>query len=286
MADAPSSAFLAAYLARVDLDASLASAPPSAGLLGVLMAAHSRAIPFENLDVVLRRPVSTHPADVAAKLLGAAARRGGYCFEQNGLLADALRALGFAVEPLLCRVRWNKPADAPTPFTHVALRVALPGGAAFLADVGFAGTNSIAPIPLGGAAAALPEGTFRALDGATAPGYTTLQLDVRGEWRDMYMWRTGEAASAPDLAQANFWSFAAPGARFTNELFAARVVGDARHYIVNDVHRVRAGHDGDADVVETVVHDAAQLGRLLRDVFGIDAPAGVAEAWERAYKRK
>ena len=64
---------LAVYLSRLGLDASLATAPPSPALLAQLMAAQSRAIPFENMDVVLRRPVSMHITDVAAKLLGAEA---------------------------------------------------------------------------------------------------------------------------------------------------------------------------------------------------------------------
>jgi N-hydroxyarylamine O-acetyltransferase len=277
---------LLAYLSRLGLEPSLASAPPTAALLATLMAAQSRAIAFENLDVVLRRPVAIGADDVAAKLLGTP-RRGGYCFEQNQLLRSALCALGFAVEPLLCRVRWGKAAGEETPFTHVALRVALPAsGADYLVDVGFAGTNSIAPLPLGGGSTALPEGSFRALDGATVPGYTTLQLELRGEWRDLYMWRTGEAASTPDLSQANLWSYASPTARFTNEFFLARVVDDARHFIVNDVYRVRAALHGAAAPTEEVVRDAAHLARLLEGVFGLDAPPGLIEAWERTYKRK
>jgi len=273
---------LAAYLSRLNLDAALAAAPPSAALLRTLTAAHSRAIPFENLDVVLRRPVSFRPADVAAKLLGAP-RRGGYCFEQNQLLAGALAALGFGVAPLLCRVRWNKAPHEVAGFTHMALRVALPGGgAAFVADVGFAGTNSVAPVELGGAAHALPEGAFRAVEDG---GYTALQWEVRGAWRDLYAWRTGEAAAEADLAMSNFWSFAHPAARFQTQFFVARVVGDARHHILNDVHAVRATLDGASAVEETVVRDEAHLLSLLGGVFGIDAPEGLAEAWARAYKR-
>jgi len=283
---------LAAYLSRLGLEPSLAADPPTPALLAQLMAAQSRAVPFENLDVVLRRPVSMHSSDVEGKLLGAAAgapRRGGYCFEQNVLLRGALEALGFGVEPLLCRVRWNKARGEETPFTHMALRVTLPGeggAAAFLADVGFAGTNSLAPVPLDGAACVLPEGTFRTAVGATAPGYTTLQLEVRGEWRDLYMWRSGEAASAADLEASNFFAHAAPQARFTNELFAARVVGEARHCLINGVYRVREALHGEAAVREEAVRDAAHLLALLGEVFAVDAPAGLGEAWERGFRRR
>ena len=282
---------LAAYLSRLCLDAALAAAPPSQTLLAQLMAAQSRAIPFENLDVVLRRPVSMHISDVSAKLLGAAAgapRRGGYCFEQNVLLGAALAALGFGVEPLLCRVRWGKAPGEATAFTHLALRVATGASAeAFLADVGFAGTNSVAPVPLGGGASALPEGAFRAAEGATAAGYTTLQWQVHGEWRDLYMWRTGEAACQADLEAANFLAHAQPQARFVNEFFAARVVGEegARHCLVNGLHRVRAAAGGEV-LREEAVRDGEHLAQLLGGGFGVDAPAGAVEAWERAYRRR
>jgi len=279
---------LAAYLARVGLDAAAVARPPSAPLLAALMAAQSRALAFENLDVVLRRPVSMAPDDVAAKLLGSA-RRGGYCFEQNVLLRAALEALGFGVDALLCRVRWGKASSEETAFTHMALRVTAPGAAtAFLADVGFAGTNSVAPLPLDGAAHALPEGRFRAVDddAGTAPGYTTLQWEVKGAWRDLYKWRRGEAASAPDLALSNFWSCSSPTARFTSQFFVARVVGDARHHILNDVHAVRRGLDGASAVEEERVVDEAHLARLLDGVFGLDAPAGALAEWARAYQRK
>ena len=280
---------LASYLSRLSLPAALASAPPSQALLAELMAAQSRALPFENFDVVLRRPISMHIGDICSKLLGAAAaapRRGGYCFEQNTLLAAALAALGFGVEALLCRVRWGKAPGEETPFTHMALRVTAAGGQAFLADVGFAGTNSLCPVPLDGSAAALPEGAFRAAEGATAAGYTSLQWQLRGEWRDLYMWRSGEAASPPDLEAANFFSCAAPSARFVNEFFAARVVGEARHYVINSVYRVREAMHGEAAVREEAVRDGEHLRALLGGVFGVDAPAGLVEAWERGYRRR
>ena len=67
-------------------------------VLNGIMAAHVQSIPFENLDVLLGRPISLAPEDIARKLI--AERRGGYCFEHNTLLLHVLEALGFAVVPL------------------------------------------------------------------------------------------------------------------------------------------------------------------------------------------
>jgi hypothetical protein len=143
---------LAAYLRRIGLDDLAANArAPSLDTLTTVMGAQSRAIPFENLDVVLNKKIAISPSAVEQKLVESG--RGGYCFELNQLLASALMALGFTVTPMLCRVRWNKAQDEQTTFTHVALAVKLGGqGSAdggprtYLADVGFAGTNSIAPV--------------------------------------------------------------------------------------------------------------------------------------------
>jgi len=72
-------------------------------------------------------------ASLQAKLVGE--RRGGYCFEQNGLFLEALTALGFQVSPLSARVRIDRPRQLLPPRTHLFLRVAI-AGESWLTDVG------------------------------------------------------------------------------------------------------------------------------------------------------
>ena len=74
----------------------------SLALLAQISSQHLRSIAFENIDVVLRQPISLAPAAMNQKLL--LNQRGGYCFEQNGLLLLHLRALGFVSYPVLCKV--------------------------------------------------------------------------------------------------------------------------------------------------------------------------------------
>src|SRR5262249_26883142 len=124
---------LDAYLARIGYAGP--RAPTAEGLHDV-HAAHALAIPFENLDILLGRGVSLDPARLAAKLVDA--RRGGYCFEHNSLIAAALRELGFIVEILGARVRMGPPRPNLPPRTHCLLRVTI-DGAPWLADVGFGG---------------------------------------------------------------------------------------------------------------------------------------------------
>ncbi len=114
-----------------------------------VVAAHGRSIPFENLDPLLGVPVS----DLSAQALGdklITRRRGGYCYEHNGLLGYALDELGYGVERLAGRVVWMKEPDAPLPaLTHNVLAVTVPDEAGrFLVDVGFGGQTLSSPIRL------------------------------------------------------------------------------------------------------------------------------------------
>ncbi len=286
---------LAAYLQRVGLDpdavaegrAGASAVSERYSLLRAIMAAHSRTIPFENIDVVLGKRVSMADANVEAKLVGA--RRGGYCFEQNTLLRQALEALDYGVRPLLCRVRWGKRPETLTTFTHVALAVAVSGDESeYLVDVGFAGTNSVAPIRLSTVGPqAMPEGHFRVVTGvdhvglsSAGPGggYTGLEMHNRGEWKCLYVFRTEETAIRPDLEMSNWISCTGPAARFTNQFFCCIVVGDTmRYHILNNkfVVRTLAAAEGTASTVEeTEITSAEQLVTLLRDVFGISFGSG------------
>ncbi len=135
----------------IDLDAYFKrigySGPRNASLdtLRELHNLHPQAIPFENLDPLLGRPVKLDPASLQAKLVDGG--RGGYCFEHNSLFANVLRQLGFKVQEATARVRWNVPAGARTPRVHCLLFVDAEGGK-YLADVGFGGNVLTAPLKL------------------------------------------------------------------------------------------------------------------------------------------
>src|ERR1044072_7677391 len=104
------------------------------------MRAHVQAIPFENVDVVLRQHQGISLDVVSAKLVGR--RRGGYCYEQSGLFAAVLELIGYTAHPLSARGR----PRARGPYTHMTLVVDV-DGRRFLADFGF-GAGILAPMPL------------------------------------------------------------------------------------------------------------------------------------------
>jgi N-hydroxyarylamine O-acetyltransferase len=123
------------YLQRIKYSGSLK--PDLETLVGVHRH-HLLHITYENLDVHLGRTLELNPDRAYEKIV--LEKRGGWCYEMNGLLAWALRELGFDLELLACAVgQTNASAN------HLALKVNLERP--YLADAGF-GNGLLEPIPL------------------------------------------------------------------------------------------------------------------------------------------
>jgi len=127
---------IASFLSRIDYRGPLA---PTAETLHALHHAHVLAVPFENLDIHLGRPILLDEEYLFDKIV--TRRRGGFCFELNGLFAALLRGLGFSVTLLASNVG---SAFGPG-FDHLALLVRLEEP--WLADVSF-GDSFIEPVQL------------------------------------------------------------------------------------------------------------------------------------------
>lgn len=147
-----------AYYERIGATATLlplvtANTSSTPGALGVnflrnLMLAHLSTIPFENVDLVLGRPISMHLSDVYDKLIHA--HRGGYCFEQNSLLRAAMVDAGFThIRTLAARAAISDEA-APTGRLHIMNLVTIHGEKQerYLVDIGTSAGIPMAPIKL------------------------------------------------------------------------------------------------------------------------------------------
>src|SRR4051812_11919175 len=123
---------LDAYFARIQWGGPTHA---SYGTLAGMLAAHVTRIPFENLDVLLGKPIRLDMGALQPKLVGA--RRGGYCFEHVTLFAAVLERLGFAPIRHTARVVLVVPRHL-APRGHMLLTVKLPEGT-FVVDPGFGG---------------------------------------------------------------------------------------------------------------------------------------------------
>jgi N-hydroxyarylamine O-acetyltransferase len=110
------------------------SREPTLCTLHQLIFAHSHAIAYESLDIMLGRTPRLDLASLQRKMIFGG--RGGYCLEQNMLFREGLRSLGYKITSLQGRVVRGMAIDAPRPAIHMLLQVDLPDGP-YLADVGF-----------------------------------------------------------------------------------------------------------------------------------------------------
>lgn len=128
------------YAQRIGYEGTLT---PSLATLRDLHRAHLFTVPFENLDIHRSRAIVLDPAPLFDKIV--TQRRGGFCYELNGLFAELLRRIGFGVVQVAAEVALDDGAFGP-PFDHMALLVDA-DGAWHLADVGF-GDSFTEPLPL------------------------------------------------------------------------------------------------------------------------------------------
>src|SRR6266508_6966293 len=122
----------ATYLRRIQY---LKTIKPDAQTLHGLQLAHMLTVPFENLDIGLKRPILLDHEALWNKIV--VNRRGGFCYELNGLFAWLLKEIGFQVTYLNARV-FNREGELGIDFDHLALLVNIPNEPTrWLADVGF-----------------------------------------------------------------------------------------------------------------------------------------------------
>ncbi len=258
----PSSAHrldLDAYLERTGARAPLA---PSAEALADLQQAHVGAIPFENLDILLGRPIALDLESLQAKLV--AGRRGGYCFEHNTLFRAVLERLGFGVTALAARVRVG--ATSVRPRTHMLLRVDLTEGP-FLADVGFGADGPVRSLPLNAGPELWigPTGHRLRQEGAL----WVLEGNTAGEWVDLYAF-TLEPQYPIDFEMANHFTSTYPRSAFVNTLTAQRSWPERRAVLRNRELTVREGPRAET----TAIRDPAHLLEVLERHFGLVFPPG------------
>jgi len=250
---------LAAYLERIRYEGSLS---PELAVLEALHEAHSSHIPFENLDVLLRRPIRLDLEGLQAKLVRG--NRGGYCFEHNILFAAVLEHLGFHVTRLAARVRYG--VTRLLPRTHMLLRVDI-AGEPWLADAGFGGEGLLRPIPM-------------ALDEEVSRGDRRYRLVAEGDtwvlqsskidtWQDLYAF-TQEPQHLVDYEVASYYVSTHPTSVFIRTLTAQRVTRDTRAVLRNQDLILESNRTEQHRTID----DPDELLVVLAEIFGLSFPPG------------
>ncbi|MFC4762707.1 arylamine N-acetyltransferase family protein [Dyella koreensis] len=251
---------LAAYLRRIGYQAPV---QPDLATLRALVAAHVAAIPFENLDPLLRVPVVIELEAIERKLVHAG--RGGYCFEQNHLLRAALSAIGYEVTGLIARVLWGRDEDAITAQSHMLLRVDL-AGESWLVDVGFGGQTLTGALKLE-ADTVQPSAhePYRLLH---ADGVWRMQTLVRDTWGTLYRFDL-QPRYPVDYVVANHYTSTYPESHFLHMLVVARSLPGRR---LNLRNRDFVIHHLGGESVRRTLQNVAEIRDVLQREFSIRLP--------------
>ncbi|HEY8229636.1 MAG TPA: arylamine N-acetyltransferase [Rhodanobacteraceae bacterium] len=252
---------LHAYLARIGIETPVA---PDLQTLRAIIIAHVAAISFENLDPFLGVSPALDIASVQRKLVHDG--RGGYCFEQNRLLSDALRAIGFQVTDLAARVLWGQPEDAITARTHMLLRVEVESRS-WLADVGFGGNTPTGPLEFApDVEQATPHEPFRLIRRDDSDW--RLQLFAVDAWQTLYRFDLQPQFPA-DYCVSNYWTSTNPDSHFVTGLTAARAPAGRRLALRNRQFTERTT---DGATIKRTLATAAEIRAVLQNQFLILLP--------------
>jgi N-hydroxyarylamine O-acetyltransferase len=249
------------YLRRVGFEAFPRADLPT---LRALHRAHVQSVPFENLDVQLHRLVTLDTQEIYEKVVER--RRGGWCYELNGLMGWALQEIGFDVMRMTAGVMRESLGNQQLG-NHLCLLVRLERP--YLVDVGF-GSSLVEPL-------ALERG-----DRADAPYRVALAQVDEAYWRFTEQEQGAsfsfdfEPVPADEslLAAKCQYQQSAAASPFVQNLVAKRRVADA-HLTLRGRVLTRTGPVG---TEKTVINSAHELLACLREHFHLDVPE-IASVW-------
>ena len=258
------------YLARVGFEGK-----PQLDLrtLGALQFGHVVRIPFENLSPLMGEEVPLGVDALVDKLVHR--KRGGWCFEHNGLFAHVLREIGFEVTTLAARVRWGVPRGVVTSRSHMVLLVDV-RGERYLADVGFGGLTLTAPLRFEpGLEQMTPHEPHRVVQDDA--GDFVLEAFVGGEWQQLYAFDLRPAMQS-DYEVSNWYLAHHPESIFVKGLMAARADTDRRYALRNLRYSIHHRH---GETERRVIGDLAELKNVLTRDLRIPIPDAADSALAR-----
>jgi N-hydroxyarylamine O-acetyltransferase len=253
---------LESYLKRIGYTGARS---PTLETLRALHERHTQAIAFENLNVLMGWPVSTDITAIQDKIVHGG--RGGWCFEQNRLFSDALRAIGFQVTELAARVLWSAGEDAITRRTHMLMRVDLQGES-FIADAGFGGQVLTGPLRLQpDIEQSTPHEPFRIV---RADADFKVQTRIGEAWKSLYRFDL-QPQWAVDYEMLSYFLATHPSSHFRSTLIAARALPGLRHGLLNN--RLTT-HWLNGPTEKRVLTSVAEVREALTGVLGLTLPSG------------
>jgi len=245
---------IGAYLERINYRG---STTPSAETLRALQVAHLLNVPFENLSIHAREPIVLEDQALFTKIVER--RRGGFCYEANGLFAALLRAIGFDVTMLSAEVA-HAEGDFTQPFDHMTLMVKLEQRQ--LVDVGF-GDSFLEPLLLDERSEqGQGDHAYRIVDDG---GYLILSRCNDDGWKPQYRF-TMQPYEYDDFAEMCRYHQTSLQSHFTQGRICSRATEQGR-ITLSEMRLITTSKNGERQ--ERTLESDEEYNAVLREQFGI-----------------
>lgn len=246
------------YLDRIGYNGDI---KPDAQTLRGLHRAHMLRVPFENLSIVQKRPILLTEEALWDKMI--VQKRGGFCYELNGLFAWLLQELGFDVTYLNARV-YNREGRLGIDFDHLALLVRIPGQPGrWLADVGF-GDSFNEPLDFEERSEQVQGLRSYRLE-EVRDGFVTWQKNYDGTWERQYFFDLQPRAFPADYEPACLYHQTSPRSSFTRGSIISRATPEGRVSLEDG--RLILTETGQRS--EKPIPDATEYNKLLKQYFEV-----------------
>lgn len=258
---------LESYLKRIDINHSINVNEKS---LFEIQTQQLKSLTFENIDCLMDKDILLDSQSLQKKLVEEG--RGGYCFELNQLLLEALQTAGFKVRPILSRVMYR--GTGINPRTHVFL-IATLNNKKYIVDAGFGGPGLFTPMPF----------ELNRVD-QQANGNFKIEVDQefgfilkketleKGIWQNVFAFNEDQVYPA-DLEMSNFYTSKVPSSHFRHNLIAALFTEHGRYTLLNRKFSTLS-NNGQAETRE--IESETELQNVLTTKFNLKVPGELSLA--------
>lgn len=231
------------------------------GWLQLLQRQHLLNVPFENLDIHWKRPILLDTGAFYRKIVEE--KRGGFCYELNGLFNELLREIGFETRLLSARVGRGDGTFSPE-YDHAAIIVII-GELEYLADVGF-GVFAAEPLRF------VPDIEQQDREGVFVvrrieDGYFEVARRDGDEWKSEYAFRPVGHDLAEFTEMCAYQQYS-PDSHFLKNKICSLLTTEGRKTLTGTKFIITAN----GQKVETEVRSNDEFNDLLRSEFGIETP--------------
>jgi Arylamine N-acetyltransferase len=245
--------------AKVDLDT-----------LKALNSCHVKTVPYENLDILAKKDLRLDIPSLYDKVV--VRRRGGYCFEVNGLFAWLLQEIGFEVVQHFGRWMRGEPLEAPMR-RHRSIRVTL-NGEQYICDVGAGLPSPQEPLRLEFDTVQTIKGEDYRIIKDPVHIYLVQYMSSAGTWKNQFSFNDDPCIPI-DYYQPHYYCTTHPDSPFLNYTMVYVCTDDGRHTIA-DVYDQYTGlkakelrtYSSDG-LKKTLIRNDEQFNEILSNVFGL-----------------